>query len=406
MIPEPGAPGRGYRRLSSLGFIVGLTALGLGSLAGISFTVLSLRGRPMSDAVGVTTIGLSMVAVGWGFGGGLAWAGYRGLRRRETHPFQPALRWFWISLVGLGMALVVGQAIISFDMLAPVTFPPFHLLGMALPAVAILMLVGYGVRGGTSPPTQRQIVGQASLGAFGAVAFAFALEVAVVIVGVFLLALVLALTPGGLAQMVELQAMLADPFRLQDPQTLARWLLKPWILIPGAILLTVIAPLIEEGAKSIGAPLFAWVIGEKPSPVRGWLWGMAVGTGFAITESLLNGAANLPFWAGIALLRVGSTVMHVATAGLTGLGWARTLAARRPWSLLGSYLASVALHGLWNGLTVLMVVASLWIMAQPDDPARMAAGGLGVVVGLGGLLFLTLAIIGLSTYITLRVRRG
>jgi hypothetical protein len=106
------------------------------------------------------------------------------------------------------------------------------------------------------------------------------------------------------------------------------------------------------------------------------------------------------------LLRVGATAMHMAAAGITGLGWVRTLASRRPWPLLGAYLTSVTFHGLWNGLTVMMVIASLWTIAQPGDPARTLVGGTSIVVGLTGLLLLTLTITGVAVYITLHMRRA
>ena len=98
--------------------------------------------------------------------------------------------------------------------------------------------------------------------------------------------------------------------------------------------------------------------------------------------------------------------MHMVTAGLTGLGWTRTMASRRPLPFLGSYLASVTLHGLWNGMTVLVVVASLWMMARPGDPTRMTVSSLAIVVGLAGLILLGATIIGVATYVTLWVRRS
>jgi RsiW-degrading membrane proteinase PrsW (M82 family) len=244
-----------------------------------------------------------------------------------------------------------------------------------------------------------------ALGAFGATAISFTIEAVAVVTEIFIVGTVLALAPGGLAQLNELQALLSDPARLQDLQALAHWLLKPWILLPVILLLVVIAPLVEELAKSIAVPLYALGTGRKPSLAQGWLWGIAVGVGFAITEGLFNGAANIPFWAGIALLRVGTTGMHVITAGLTGVGWARTLASRRLGSFLGSYLASGTLHSLWNGLTVLVIVSSLWVMVKPEDPISMAGGGVGVVVGLVGLLLLTLTIVGVAVYVTLGVRQ-
>jgi RsiW-degrading membrane proteinase PrsW (M82 family) len=407
LTPQPEAPAPRPRWLSILALISGLAALTLGPLAGGLFIFLSLRGRQEAGALGVTTIGFSMVALGLGLGGAMAWAGYAGLQGRRSRPFRPEIRWFWGCLAGLGLALAIGQAILSFDLLAPpLTFPLFHVLGVALPALAMLVLVGYGMKEAAFAPTQRQVVAQMALGAFGATAIAFTLEALAVVIGLVVAGVVLALTPGGLAQLAELQAMLADPTQLQDPQTLARWLLNPAILIAVAMLLAVVAPLIEEGAKSIGVPLLALATRAKPAPAQGWLWGIAVGAGFAIAEGLFNGAANLPFWAGIALLRVGATAMHMANAGLTGLGWARTLASRRPWPLLGGYLTSVALHGLWNGLAVMMVIASLWTIAQPGDPTRMLAGGTAIVTGLAGLLLLTLTITGVAVYITLRMRRA
>lgn len=405
LTPEQEASPLPSRWLSVLALVAGLAVLALGLLAGGLFTLLSLINQQEADALAVTTLGLSIAALGLGFGGALAWIGYDGLQRRPARPFRPGMRWFWGCLGGLGLALPIGQVIISFDLLSPVIFPLFHVLGVALPAVAILILVGRMVGNNIPPPTQRQVVGEMVLGALGTTAISFTLEAVMAVLGVVLVGMIVALTPGGMAQLIELQTMLANPGWLQDPQMLARWLLKPGVLLPVAAMLVVVAPMIEEGAKSIGVPLLALGTGAKPTPAQGWLWGIAVGAGFAVAEGLFNSAANLPFWAGIALLRIGATAMHLATAGLTGLGWTRTLASRQPWSILGSYLLSVMLHSLWNGTTVLMVVSSLWAMAEPGEPGRMLVTGPGIVAGLAGLIFITITTTALAVYITLRVRR-
>jgi hypothetical protein len=57
-------------------------------------------------------------------------------------------------------------------------------------------------------------------------------------------------------------------------------------------------------------------------------------------------------------------------------------------------------------LAVMMVIASLWTIAQPGDPARTLVGGTSIVVGLTGLLLLTLTITGVAVYITLHMRRA
>ena len=410
LTPEAETTGLSARRLDLLALVLGLTALTLGPLAGGLFIFLSLRNQGEANVLAVTTVGASMAALGMGVGGVLAWAGYQGLRKGPSRPFRPGLRWLWVCLVGLAVALPLGQLATSLEPGAPVAFPLFHVLGVASPAVAILVLIGWGVQGGAESaqddtrPTQRQVIAQLTLGAFGATAISFALEAIMAVIGLFLIGMVLALTPGGAAQLAELQAILRDPARWQDLDTLARWVLKPGILLAVGVMLVVIAPMIEEGAKSLGVPLLALATHRRPGSVQGWMWGVAVGVGFAIAEGLFNGAANLSFWAGIALLRIGATAMHAVTAGVTGLGWARTLTSRRLGGVLAGYLTSVTLHGLWNGLTVLMVISSLWAVIQSTNPAGVAMAGLGVLVGLAGLAFLTTLIIGVAVYVTLRMR--
>ena len=85
-------PDRG-RWLYILALVVGLGALVLGPLAGGLFIALSLIGRPVSDAVSVTTIGISIAALGLGLGGALAWVGHRGLRGRPSRPVRPGMKW-------------------------------------------------------------------------------------------------------------------------------------------------------------------------------------------------------------------------------------------------------------------------------------------------------------------------
>lgn len=393
------------RWLHILSLVAGLSAMVLGPLAGGLFIVVSLIGRSVADVVSVTTIGFSMAALGLGLGGALAWTGYRGMGAGPSRSFRPGIRWVWGCLAGLGLTLIMGQVILYFGLLAPATFPLFHVLGITIPAILILVLVAQGLKHISPAPTQGQMIGQIAWGSFGTTALAFTLEALAAAMGLVVVVVILAFSPGGLAQLNELQILLADPAILQDPQTLAHWLLKPAILLPVAVILIVVAPLIEEAVKSLGVPLLAWAMGRKPSPAQGWLGGIAVGAGFAITEGLFNSAAGLPFWAGIALLRVGATAMHMLTAGLTGRGWARTITSRRPTPLLGSYIASVTLHGLWNAMTVLIVASSLWMMIQPGDAFRATGGGLGILVGVIGLILLAATIVGVAVYVTLKVKR-
>ncbi len=384
-----------------LALILGLGLALLGLVAGGVYIALSLSGRRMADPLSATTIGVSMAVLGLGMGLALAWIGHVGWRGKVTRLFRPGGWWLAACLVGWVVAIAVGQALISFDLLAPVTFPLFHVAGLALPALAVLALTG---RVADQGATQRQVAGQVVLGALGVTGVAFVLELAVIAVGVVVVGLLLTLTPGGSALLAELRAIVTNPARLRDMQALSRWLLNPEILVPVIGLVVVVVPLIEEAVKSSGVPLLSLLLRRTPTPAQGWVWGVAVGTGFAITEGLFNGAASLAFWAGIALLRVGATAMHATNAGLTGLGWAQTLASRRPWPLLVYYLASVSVHGLWNGLTMLITVASLWTVSRMGDPAAMMLGGLGMLAGLGGLVLLTLGVLAEALLLPLRVK--
>jgi RsiW-degrading membrane proteinase PrsW (M82 family) len=392
---------RPFARLGLLALFVGLGVAVLGLLAGGLYIALSLAGRRTPDPLSVTTIGVSMAALGLGVGSALAWVGYAGLRGKVSRLFRPGGWWLAACLVGWVVAVTVGQSLISFDLLAPVTFPLFHVAGLALPAVAILALTGRVTDRGAS---QRQVASQVVLGALGVTSVAFMLELAVIVVGAVIVGLLLALTPGGPALLAELRAIVTNPARLRDMQMLSRWLLNPEILVPVIGLVVVVVPLIEEAAKSSGVPLLSLLLRRTPTPAQGWVWGVAVGTGFAISEGLFNGAASLAFWAGIALLRVGATAMHATNAGLTGLGWARTLGSRRPWSLLAYYLASVSVHGLWNALTMLIAVASLWTVSRAGDSAAMMLGGLGMLAGLSGLALLTLGVLAAVLLAPLRVK--
>jgi hypothetical protein len=402
----PGWGGQPPRWFGILALAVGLGVAVLGLAAGGLYIALSLTARRPSDPLGVTTIGVSMAALGLGMGLALAWTGYAALRGEPARPFRPGGWRLAACLVGWVLAVAVGQALISFDLLAPVTFPLFHVAGLALPAVAILALTGRLTGGevGTPPASQRQVAGQVVLGALGVTAVAFMLELAVILAGAVLVGLILVLTPGGPAQLAELRAIVTNPARLRDVQVLSRWLLKPEILVPVIGLVVVAVPLIEEAAKSSGVPLLSLLLRRAPTPAQGWVWGVAVGTGFAISEGLFNGAASLPFWAGIALLRVGATAMHATNAGLTGLGWARTLGSRRPWPLLAYYLAGASMHGLWNALTMLIAVASLWTASRVGDATAMMLGGLGLLAGLSGLALLALGMLAVALLVPLRVK--
>jgi len=130
------------------------------------------------------------------------------------------------------------------------------------------------------------------------------------------------------------------------------------------IFTAVSAPLVEETAKAIGVVLVVLLTREFDNPTDGFVYGTAVGLGFAVTENSIYGVgAGVGMGLGDLLkLMVGRTFF---TAGLHGLASAtfggflghavltRRRLQRGAWVATG-LLAAVALHGGWNATLMLV----------------------------------------------------
>jgi hypothetical protein len=83
--------------------------------------------------------------------------------------------------------------------------------------------------------------------------------------------------------------------------------------------------------------------------------------------------------------RGAASLMHITGSGIMGWGIASARLEKRYGRLVLSYLASVSIHGLWNGAAILAVYGSLRVMAQNtlnlDLPnALFVAGGIGIII--------------------------
>jgi hypothetical protein len=381
----------------ALGAIVALAGPSIGAM----YVLVALTGRRSVELLAVTTVAGAMVALGLGLGALLFWQGLQMVTGKPSRPFQPPVSW-WPGLLFVTV-LLVGQAIISFNLLAPFTFPVFHVLGILLPVLGILILIGRSLSGGGVGATWRQVTLQGVWGGVAATTLAITLEAGAALIMVFAGALLLVLMPGGMAQVGEWRDLVQQPGWAGDPANLVQILSSPLVL--GAILLflAVIIPLVEETCKGLGVGLMS--IWQKPTPAQGWLWGIASGAGFSLSEGLFNGALSLEIWAVVALLRLGTALMHCTTTALLGLGLAGSFETRRPWLALGTYAIGVSLHGIWNGLTVLLVVTSLAMVVsgQQDVTSNLLSGTVALAV-LGGFALIILALLGLLAYETRRLR--
>ena len=95
-----------------------------------------------------------------------------------------------------------------------------------------------------------------------------------------------------------------------------------------------------------------------------------------------------------AVVRFGATMMHCVTGGLVGWGWGQLWTERRPLRLLGSYVAAVVTHGVWNAITINAVLLSAGALVHGENDIWLAIVSLGgvTVLGLLGLLIVTFVV--------------
>ncbi len=366
--------------------VVGIASIILSVLAcggGLLILALVLAGGGALTAAETLPLA-GVAALSLGFGVPLMLHGWAGWRARPSRPFDPSrIGWLWLLL-----ALLVGLGtVVSTRSLAPaLLLPPIHVLTMALPPLIVLWLVGRALRGlgGSWREVVASMAGGGSLG----LGFSLVSEGLIVFVLILVAAIVAPMVPGGTERLTELATNLQDPTWLTDSNNLMQYLLSPVIALSALGLFSVLVPLIEEAFKTLAAGVVGrWV---RPHSARAFLWGVAGGAGFALAENLFNGAlGGAESWTVGAVARFGATMMHCATGGLVGWGWGQLWTTRRPLRLLGAYAAAVTIHGLWNAVSVgVVILGSSALLYEGRDDLRLVLAGLGTLtlVGLIGLM--------------------
>jgi hypothetical protein len=291
----------------------------------------------------------------------------------------------WLILIA-PLALLAGYWVSQNQSLAWLLLPPLHLVAVAIP---VWWLYYLGRRGLPTAEAQRTWGVLASGLVLGPVLILIA-ELAVLLLYLVIGGLYLASNPQLSSDLVNLAQRLS--FGAPSPEAvqrlLAPFLLRPVVAYLALVFGAVLVPLIEELIKPIGVWL---LVGRQISPRDGFAAGLLSGAGYALFENLAF-SSNAQDWAWVVLIRIGTAVMHIFTAGLTG--WALALAWReRRYLRLGvAYLTAVTIHGLWNGLTLLSVGAEL----APAD-----AAGTSFVFRVAAITPYALFALALTTFITL-----
>ena len=382
--------------LRILALIAALSVTVLGAMLGFAGIAVGIIGRG-PDMLMLVTSSASILLLSVGLGLAATWHAWRAIRGYPSAPFQPRKIWLLVALFGL--ALVLGQTMLSLSLLPALTFPPFHVAATILPAVIAVALIGRSLAGAV---TWRDMVLQAASGAFLATPLAFIMEGTTILLLVIATLLGVAWLPAGKYLILTATSYLQDPSLLQVPGVLVSALRTPGIIVAAFAVVAGLIPLAEEAIKTIGVGLMGY---RRPSLPQAVLWGLAAGAGFAAAEGLLNTTGSLDGWLPGVLLRIGTTLLHCLTGALMGLAWYQVLVRRRWSRSLLLYVMSIAIHGLWNSLALAMVLLSLSALGTSASSGSLAVAGLGVVAILLSLVVLGIGLAGGLAGLAVYVRR-
>jgi RsiW-degrading membrane proteinase PrsW (M82 family) len=171
-------------------------------------------------------------------------------------------------------------------------------------------------------------------------------------------------------------------------QVLAPYLINPFALIGLFLLLGVFTPLIEESLK----PAIVWLLAKRIArPAQGFALGIISGAGFALVESLLASSTPGQGWEQLLVARAGGGLMHIFGSGLMGWGIASFWQGKRL-RLLGTYILSVSLHGLWNSAAIILELGSIQPYLNNNVYTKMFDSfSLAGTIVLGLLVLITLS---------------
>ena len=290
-----------------------------------------------------------------------------------TKPINVTVGLF-LTFVWLGIS-ALAQIFYGNDFLRWIT-PPLYILSIGLPVYFFARLAIGGLNAGSKQRTW----GALGTGMILGPSLASLIELILVALLLLGIAAYLALHPELSFILNTIKTQINNAASPDDILTLiSPYLLNPIVIALALLFFSVIAPVVEETAKS----LTVWTVFDRlSSPAQGFVIGALSGTGFGLVESLLASVQPDSSWATTLIVRGGSTMMHIVTASLTGWGiaWFRT--TKRPARMIGMYALAMLLHSLWNACVVLMVIGSVRtaLGAHSENLVGMAFIILGIAI--------------------------
>jgi hypothetical protein len=376
---------------------LGFSLLGISSLWGVSF-VLVVAGiiqllTPSPTPAGrvpFLLLGTSGILIGLILVPSAVYALLRLLGRRPAR-LLPVPRWLRPSLLIfiLPFVLLAGGWVSQQGTVGELVLPFFHILAIGIPVLWLAYLAVRGLPLG-SPQRAWGILGSGSVLSPSMILL---VELGVLLAGVTAVSVWIFGNTSALNELNTLAQRLEQAQQVgSSPEilvhTLAPYLSDPRVIYAAFAFGSVIVPLIEEALKPLGAWFLA---GSRLTPPEGFTVGVLCGAGYALLESLLlssNGGAE---WVSLVFARIGTGVIHILTSGLMGWALASAWAEGRYLRLGAGYLGAVMIHGLWNGLTVLLVAAAISQALGQSEGDLLSQAGKWAPYGLIGLAVLGLA---------------
>jgi len=254
--------------------------------------------------------------------------------------------------------------------------PPLYILSIGLPVYFFARLA----IGGLNSSSKQRTWGALATGMLLGPSLASFIELMLVALLLLGIAAYLALHPELMSVLDTIKTQINNTSTPDDILTLlSPYLLNPIVIALALLSFSVVAPLVEETAKS----LTVWTVFDHlSSPAHGFVIGALSGAGFGLVESLLASVQPDSSWATTLIVRGGSTMMHMVAASLTGWGiaWFRT--TKRPGRMIGMYALAMFLHSLWNACVILIVTGSVRsaLGAHSENIVGMAFIILGIAI--------------------------
>jgi RsiW-degrading membrane proteinase PrsW (M82 family) len=300
-----------------------------------------------------------IIAAGLGFCGfAMAPSAFFSLQRmrgKSIQPFQarPVNIWQTIAMAAswIGAVLLSDYLSQKFS-LGWLAAAPFYGISIVFPLVLLVWIGLGGIRLGS----RNRFWGCLSIGMTIAPFLATLFELFIYMGFLLLLIIFLALNPNWLSTLQQLILQMRGMTDIDKVmQVLAPYLINPYVLISLFLVLGVITPLIEETLK----PAVVWLMAKRlQRPSQGFALGIISGAGFALVESLLASSTPGQGWGQLLVARAGGGLMHIFGSGLMGWGIASAWQGKRL-RLLGTYILSITIHGLWNSAAIMLELNSL-----------------------------------------------